>query len=452
MIEICPGFLKNEPMKVYWFPLVAVVLVLVGCTPDRTLDTLIPRNALVVVLVDHPTLAVQALGSGEALPLRALETGKPWAAAVVPADPPGFLIAVALSADPTAWDTLERWARDRGGLNARRLGSYALLSSPGVPEPGALDPDRQFDLARVRAGGDPVALYVDVKNVVTEARFPDALRPAFRLFPWAEKNLSGIRMGFAPKDGGLEVRLATDWRPGSEAAAAFLGWSVPVDPATWAGHLPPEGASLVVSLPSAAWLRLAQTLPDPDLVSWASALAPLIGPRMAATLSPGHDTLSWNLALEAQDPLAVRQALRTLVAGGSVQRHFADWALDADTPLIYRDRPSPEGIRGTVTLGSSEVQVGYGSDRVVFSGGPEAKTGWDRWKAAVDRLPSWAGQVPPGATAVAVGSFDGLGAKGAFRVLGDGNAEVRVWVDAAGLQSWEERLPQAALGWLSGSG
>lgn len=440
-------------MKVHWLSLVAVVLIVVGCTPDRTLDTLIPRNALVVALVDHPALAVQAMGSGDAFPLGALETGKPWAAAVVPADPPGFLLAVALSAETSSWDTVERWARDRGGLSARRVGTYALLSSPGVPEPGVLDPDRRFDLGRVRAGGDLLALYVDVKNVVTDASFPEALRPAFGLLPWAENNLSGLRLGFAAKDGGLEVRLATDWRQGSAASAALQDWSVPVDPATWASLLPPEGVSLVASVPSRAWRGLVAMVPSAELRRWGSALAPVLGPRVAVAVAGQLEgPPSWSLVLETKDPLAVRQALRTLVAGGALQKSFPAWALDADTALLYRDKPTVEGIRGVLTLGPTEVQLGYGSDKVVFAGGPGALAVWDRWKESDGPSPPWAGQVPPNASAILVGSVDGLSAKAAFRMLPDGNAELRVWIDAAGVKAWQERLPQAVLGWLSGEG
>jgi hypothetical protein len=439
-------------MKTSWLLSLVAVLLLVGCASDKTLESLIPRNALAVVLVDHPALAVQALGSGESLPLRALDTAKPWAAAVVPANPPGFLLALALSGESDAWSLVQRWARDRGGLAARRIGSYAVLSSPGTAEPAVLDLDKQFDLSRVRAGGDPLAVYVDVKNLVSEATLPEALRPAFTGLPWAEKNLAGLRLGLAPKEGGLELRVATDWRPGSEAAAAFQGWTVPADPAPWTGSFPADGVALVASLPLSVWSEMGKLVSEASLVHRWDALAPLVGPRVGATVVPGRDgTFSWSLAVEARDPLAVRQALRTLVAGGELQKSFPTWALDADTPLIYRDKPTADGVRGTVNLGPTEVQVGYGSDRVVFSGGPGATEAWGRWKKSGGAAP-WTGQAPPNPTALATGSVDGLGAKAAFRVLGDGNAEVRVWVDAVGLKAWEERLPQALLGWMSGEG
>lgn len=438
--------------KSLWFSLVAV-LIFAGCSVDRTLDSLIPRNSLAVVLVEHPALAVQVLGSDGTFPLKSLDTGKPWAAAAVPANPPGFLIAVALADKPEAWPQLIQWARERGGLTAGRVGAYALLSSPGIPEPGLLDPDSRFDLARVRAGGDPVAVYLDVKNIMDEADFPDALRPAFGVLPWAEKNLSGVRLGFAPKDGGLEVRLASDWKEGSEGAGWFRGWNVPADPAAWLGFLPASGGGGVVSLPMTTWASLGASL-DPALARRWKALVPFVGPKLAASVSPASEgAWNWALAVESQDPQAVRQAFKTLVAGGDLQQSFPRWALDPDTPLIYQDTSDRVGgVRARVTLGPAEFQIGYGTDRVVVAGGPGVSTTLDRWQRPGGAPVPWTSQVPSGASLVGTGAVDGLGARFAGRVLADGNIELRLWVDKAGLKAWEERLPQALMGWLSGEG
>lgn len=449
-IEFSLVILKNGRMKQFWPALAFAILV--GCAPDRTLDTLIPRNALAVVLLDHPSLAVQAWGAEEAFPWKAVETGKPWAAAAVPANPPGLVLAVALAEVPQAWDQVARWARDRGGLNAVRLGTYVVLSSPGLPEPGVLDPDSRFDLERARAGGDPLAVYVDMKNLMAEANLPESLRPTMAFLPWAEKNLSGLRLGFAPRNGGLELRVATDWRPGSEAARAFQDWRVPVDPGSWSGSLAAqEGIGAVASLASASWEGFASLLPDRALARRWAALAPWIGPRVGVEWRPGSADAAggWSVVLETRDPQAVRQALRTLVAGGELQKNFAAWAWDADTAVLYDDNPGTDGIRGTVTLGQTRIDVGYGKDRVVFAGGSGFSSVWDRWKTSPAPA-GWVGQAPPTASALAAGSVDGLAARAAFRILADGNAEIRVWVDAAGLKAWEERLPQALLGWLSG--
>lgn len=439
-------------MKTFWLPFAVVLFALTSCAPDQTLETLIPRHSLAVVLVDHPSQVLPALGDPSGFPLAAVDAGKPWAGAVVPANPPGFLLALALADQPRAWDEVSHWATDRGGLVAVKVGTYAVLSSPGLPEAGVLDPDARFDLTRVRAGGDPVAVYIDIHNVMQDADFPEAFRPMFAVLPWAEKNLSGLRLGLNAKDGGLEVRLATDWKAGSEGASAFRGWSVPSDPRNWAGLIPlDQGVGLVGSLPPVSWSALGPWMGDPALEARWASLAPLLGPRTAAAVSWGDQGVTWVTALETQDPQAVRQALKTLVAGGDLQRNFGRWSWDPDTALIYRDTPDQGGVRTVVHVGPNEVLLTYGTDRVVVASGPQAAELMSRWKKT-PASPNWLGQAPPGASVLAAGAVDGLGAKAALRVLGDGNVEARVWVDVAGLKTWQERLPQALLGWLSGEG
>ncbi|HTH14242.1 MAG TPA: hypothetical protein VMB23_07585 [Spirochaetia bacterium] len=440
-------------MKNLGLGVLAVLLLLVGCTPDRTLETLVPRNSFAVVLVDHPAAVSAALGAGAGdLPWSALEGNKPWAAAVVPASPPGFLLALALADRTTAWPTVQAWARERGGLDATRVGTYAVLSSPGLPVPSVLDRTKRFDLTRVRAGGDPVALYVDVKNVMDAADFPEALRPAFAVLPWAEKNLAGVRLGFNGKDGGLELRVATDWKPGATVAPVVKTWVPPSDPAGWTGLLPrTDGIGAVVSLPPSALGALGALVKDPALGARWSALAPLIGPRIAAAAGPRPDgTWAWGAAVETSDPQAVRQALRTLVASGDLQKNFEAWALDADTPVIYQDRPDGRGgVLARLSVGAVPIYLGYGSDRVVVSGTPDGLVPWTRDPGAPTH---WVAEAPQGSSVVAQGSLDGLGARGAIKALADGNLEARLWIDAAGVKAWEERFPQAALSWLSGAG
>jgi len=455
-IEFSCYFLKNTGMKKLWFPLVVTVLVLVGCAPDTTLDTLIPRNSLAVVLVDHPGLVLPLLGQQEGeFPLKALDTGKPWAGAALPANPPGFLMALALADQPSAWSAVEAWARERGGLDAVRVGSYAVLSSPGLPPSGVLDIDRRFDLNRVRAGGDPVAVYIDVKNMMDEADFPEALRPAFGLLPWAEKNLAGIRLGFNARDGGLELRLATEWKAGSPLSEVWKGGLTPADLTPWTSLLPSsQGVGAVLSLPPQAYQLLAASMEDPALKQRWTSVVPYLGPRIALAAIPGPEgQWGWSGAVESRDPQAVRQALKTLVAGGELQRNFPAWALDTDTPLIYQDSPDGTGgVRTLVTLGTEKVQLTYGADRVVMAGGVKAAETLQAWKAAGLNPAPWSREAPAGASLVAIGSVDGLAAKGAVKILADGNWELRVWTDASGLKAWEERLPQVLLQWLSGEG
>lgn len=438
-------------MKKLWLPALLALLFGASCTPDRTLDSLIPRDALAVVLVDHPSWVAQTWGTEGNFPWKALEASKPWAAAVLPSNPPGFLLALALADTPTAWSDLRRWAQEQGGLVASRLGSYALLTTPGTPEATVLDVDRRFDLSRVRAGGDPVSVYFELSSLTARTQLPQALKSTAALLPWASSNLNGLRLGLGPKDGGFELRVATDWKVGAEAAKPFQSWSVPVDPSTWSGLLPSDGLGVVASLPEAAWRGLLP-LDEPRLAQRWAALAPLLGPRLAFAAQPQADgTWSWSLALESKDPQAVRQALRTLVASGDVQRSFPQWAVDADTALIYRDlRSGTPGARATLHFGSGEWQIAYGTDRVVWAAGTDAEA-LTRWSTTPPPAP-WVGQAPPQTSALATGYVDGLGAKAAFRVLPDGNLELRTWIDKEGVRTWEERLPQALLGWLAGEG
>ena len=453
LVEFSPRFSKNGTMKKLWFPLLALAVFFVGCTSDHTLETLIPHNALAVVLVDHPGLVAQVMGPGTAdLPWKSLDGGKPWAAAVLPSNPPGILIALALADQSSAWATVEAWAKERGGLAAVRLGSYAVLTSPGQPSPGTLDPDLRFDLTRVRVGGDPLAVYFDVKNIMAEADLPESFRPAFAALPWAEKNLQGIRLGFNAKDGGLELRLASDGKPGSDFLQSLKALPSSADLSLWTGLFPQAaGFGVAVSLPQPLMDSASSLIPDPALAHRASALIPLVGPRLAVAVAPRADgSWAWSSVLEARDPQAVRQALKTLIASGELQKSFAAFALDTDTPLIYQDKPDGAGgVRAVVSLGSLEFNVGYGTDRIAVTGGNGAVEALPLWLKESAAPAAWYHEAPGGSEVVASGSLDGMGARAAVKILSDGNAELRLWVDAAGLKVWEERLPQAIGGWLS---
>jgi len=453
-IEFSRPIPKNEPMKKSWFPLVAA-LILAGCSIDKTLESLVPRTALAVVLIDHPSFVAQTLGTGAVgLPWGALDGDKPWAAAIVPSASPGLMLALALADQSSAWATVQAWAMEKGGLVAARVGNYAVLTSPGLPSPTLLDADRRFDLGRVRVGGDPIALYIDVKNVAAQDDLPPALAPALSFLPAVSRDLAGIRVGFSSRDGGIEFRVSTDWREGAGPATLLKTTRAPADLSLWTAFIPDaQGVGIAASIPEGALGSIGSFLHDPALERRWSALAPLLGPRMAFSASPRADgTWAWAAAVEAKDPQAVRQALKTLVAGGEVQRHFTDWALDADTPVIYQDKPDATGVRTQLTLGAATVQLGYGNDRVALAGGAGALESLGVWKRAAATPPTWYHEAGMEASLVAGGAIDGLGARGALRILSDGNLELRVWVAADGLKAWEGRLPQATLSWLSGSG
>jgi hypothetical protein len=431
-------------MRTLWFTLLAA-LTLAGCTPDRTLDSLIPRSALAVVRVGHPGAVAQALGPlGGDLPLKALDGGKPWAATVLPGAAPGFQLVLALGPDGS-WEAVQAWARQRGGLDAVRFGTYAVLSSPGLPAPALYGAEQRFDAARL-AGGDPVEAYVDVANLAASGLLSGlgALPAA-----WGQRNLTGLKLALSVREGGLEVRVTTDWRPDSPVAAVLRGAGSPADLAPWTGLLPASGLGLAVSVPRSLLDAAGPLLGDTALSRRWAALAPLIGPRVAVAAAPGPGGWSWSAALESRDPQAFRQAVKTLIASGDLQRHFGQWALDPDTALIYQDRPDAGGVRTIVTLGPNTVQVGYGADRVALAGGPgavEALAPWSRPALA----PAWYAQVPGEAALAATGSLEGLAARASARVLADGNVELRVWADADALKGWQEKFPQAGRPWLSG--
>lgn len=437
-------------MKTPWILLLAVGLALAGCSPDRTVDTLVPRTALAVVLVENPGWVEAVYGAQvRDFPWKSLDGGKPWAAAAVPGSPPGFLLALALADKPGVWETVRTWARDRGGLEAARLGSYAVLTTPGQPAPTAYDPDSRFDLSRARVAGDPVGVYVDAANLRALGSGPVPALP-----PWVADNLAGLKVGFSEKAGGLQVRVVTDWRPGAPAARTLRFTEEPADLGPWTGLLPRgDGVGVAGKLPAEGWAELGPLL-GPGLSARWAALAPLLGPRAAVSAVPRADgTWAWAAAVEARDPQAVRQAFKTLVAGGDLQKNFGAWALDPDTPLVYRDRPDGlGGVLASVSLGSEAFQVGYGSDRVSFAGGAGAEEAVRAWRRTSGTAAPWFGEAPAGARLVASGGFDGLGARGSLGTLADGNWELRVWVDAAGLRSWEERLPQVLVQWVSGAG
>ncbi len=428
-------------MKLAWIPL-AVALLVSGCSQDRTWQTLIPRNALAVVLVEHPAQVTAAVGAS-ALPLSALDGGKPWLLAVVPSTPPGVLLVLALDGKPTAWTSVQAWAQKTAGMASVRVGTYAILFSPGLPVPGPLDPASRFNLTRLTPGV-PVSAYVDVANLVATPSFA----PAFRAIPggtgWLLDNFAGFRLDVLPRNQGLEARLTTDARP--RFSQAMKSWPAPADLASWSGLLPQtDGVGAVFHLSPALASMLGQALPAPLRHRWL-AMAPLLGPRAAVAYSWGG-TGAWSGAVETHDPQAVRQALKTLVAGGELQRSFPTWSVDVDTPVIFRDQPDPAGgIQTELSLGPAIVTLKYGMDRVVAASGSSAET-LARWQAEPETAP-WFQNVPGGAAVAVHSQADGSGVQGAVRVLRDGNVEVSLWADGASLKAWEERIPVLARRWL----
>lgn len=438
-------------MKKRWFPAGLAILLLVSCAPDRTLETLVPRNALAVLLVDHPAVLSALAASGtEILPWKALDSGKPWAAAVVPSSPPGFFLALALDSGSGAWPAVQSWARNRGGLVSTRAGAYAILYSPGIPPPGILAPLERFNLARVRAKDDLVSLYVDTQNVLADRGL--AAQVGSSRAAWIAGNFDGVRLGLARKDGGLAVRVTTDMKGDSKLKAFFRLWPAPADLSAWTGLLSSEDTiGGVVSLPPQGLLGLGASLPEPLRRRWA-AVVPVIGPRAAWTAEKRTDGWTWTVSVESRDPQAVRQALKTLVASGELQQAFSAWSLDPDTPVIYQDKAESGGILTQIVVGSAAATLAYGPSRVTAAGGAGALESLRNWQRDPVAAQPWFAQAPSGAALIAQGSMDGLGARGSLRVQRDGNLEALLWVDGAGLEAWVQRVPQLIRGGLSGKG
>jgi hypothetical protein len=169
-----------------------------------------------------------------------------------------------------------------------------------------------------------------------------------------------------------------DWTPWlDEAALLALGVQVPAaslaDDAVWA------------------------TIPDDLLRQHLKNLRQLLGPRLVFNLTGGLEPAStgpeFSGVLEARDPQAVRQALKSLVASGALQRNFLQFAMDADTPLVYQDSPGgPLGVRTRVTLGPFQVNLAWGTDKVYFASGTQVQ--------ALDTLVLAGRSAHPGTTGV----------------------------------------------------
>jgi hypothetical protein len=426
-------------MKTLALALLAAALT--ACSLDHTLDTLVPGNAYGVVYVEHPALTAQLLGQTGDLPWASLDGGKPWAAAALPGSAPVVFLALALADKPRAWSDTEAWARSTG-LTAARSGTYAVLTSGPVPE------GPRFDLARVRTG-DLVSVYIDVKNVLDAAAgygFSPLVGPQAAVLV---QNVAGLHVGFAPKDGGVALTVSTDLRPDAPVRPLLKTLERPSKLAEWTGMFSSgDGFRIAASLPPELFKTAGGALDDVSLQRHWNALSPLLGPGLAFSAAPGADgKWSWAAALETSDPQAVRQALKTLVAGGDLQRHFAAWSMDGDTPLIYHDMSN---VVTQVTLGADNFHLAWGADRVALIGGASPPDILAAWTRPARSPAAWFGQVPSDASVAGEAQFDGLGAKVSLGVRSDDNIELSVWTDAAGLKAWEARAPQVLQGWLGG--
>lgn len=431
-------------MKLCWFAVPLAAWALVGCAPDRSLDSLVPRDALAVALVDHPGDLVRTLSPPlNGLPLESLDGERPWAAIVVPGIPPGFRLLLALGRDRDRWVRLRDWATTRGGLTVEQVGTYAVLSTPGLPAATSLAAGQRFDLDRVRAGGQPINLYINLAQVWADPSVPSELLAPLSLVPGLKDQLAGVRVGLGARDHAVVVTLTTDWRPGASWARTLGTWTgAPIGP--WTSAPVRDGVALSVSLPPQAWAAGASLVGEGALrLRWA-ALAPFLGPRARVSAVPRADgSWAWSAAVESKDPQAVRQGLKTLVASGDVQRQFGSWALDPDTPLIYQDKVDPvAGVATTVSLGNQKVLVGYGADRVALAGGDGAL---DRLRLELRPTAGpGMGDLPSQALAAGSATVDGLAVTNTLALGSDGNLTLRLRVDQENLAQWIQGLSLVA--------
>lgn len=430
-------------MKQRWLLVLGLVVALVACTPDTTLETLVPRSSLAVLWIERPQLlpASWGLPLGE-LPRQLLGQG-PWAATVHSGSIPGFRLYVSLK-DEASWPLLEEWASQRGGLEAVKVGTYAVLSSPGLPAVAPLSPEQRYD---PRQGTGLVRLSLDAS--VVEAWVDRAGWRGLPL-PWAQfrQEVSGVHFGLDAKEGGLELVVTPLFRQG--AWKAWLeGLKVPPALGQWGPRPLGEGVALGFLLPGEVKTALGALRADPGWKARWSALAPLVGPRGTIVAQPRADgSWSWAGALESSDPQAVRQALKALVAGGDFQAVFPSVAEDNDTPVIYQDRSDGLGeVVTTLVVGPQRWLVGYGTDRVVFAGGAGAEAALRAWRRALPEAPGTQGDP----WVEASGRLDGLAARATLS-LPRGQLELRVKIAAPDVAGWTERLPQAFVQWLSSEG
>lgn len=448
-IAISPGIQNNGPMKNLGLSLLVIVVV-VSCAPDRTLETLLPREVIAVAVVEEPSLLSSLAGFRQlGLPWGAVDGHKPWALAVLPGAPPGLLVAVALADKTSAWPEVQSWARDRGGLRATLVGSYAVMSSPNGPAPGRLPPGQSFDLAQVRVPGEPFSAYVNVRRLASGPT-PPGVASLLSSVPGLARDLEALHGSLRASDEGVLLTATTEWVAGA-SIGRFLRSSGPLaDLGPWSGPLGSnEGFAFLIAVPPRWFSSAGGWLADPELSLRWETVSPFLGPRVLLQGQRGlGGAWAWSAEVESQDPQAIHQALKTLVASGELQRHFGTWALDPDTPFLLQDKPRGRAITTEVSFGPSEFYIDYGTDRLTVRWGP----GSDRRReapATVDPSAArWFGQVPRPLVLFS-GGIDGSSSRGSLQILPDGNLELRAWVTAAEVPIWEAKLPEAILSWLS---
>jgi len=466
--------LQGETMqKLVWFAL-AGLSVLVSCSPD-TLGTLVPPNALAVayvenpanVLVDGASLA-KDLGQNntaipEGFPLDALDLTRPWAASVLPvggdegSELPAFQVYLALVNPAKNFPRVRDFFATQGDFTGTLVENYFILSTKGSPAAQLYPAGKSFDLNRAKlAEPRGVAVYISMSSVNASV-LSEVPKEALDYLPALQKELEGVRLGLyltsLEQVPGVRLTMQTDFKKGSHALSALKGLTGGSKLEEWSSLLDERaliGLGATLPPPSQDEEAIWAELPDPLLSRQLKNLRSLLGPRLVFNLTGGMEASSkepkFSGVLEAKDPQAVRQAVKSLIASGALQKNFLQFAMDADTPLVYQDQPGgPLGLRSRLTLGPFQVNFAWATDRVIFTSGTDLKE-LDSLATTPRAAHPWQGAIPPGVNVLALASPGAWGTDlkteapvyASFKIESDGNPRFQLWWSAQGLKSvWD---------------
>jgi len=481
--EFDNNVLQGETMQKLVWVAFAGLCVLVSCSPD-TLGTLVPPNALAVayvespanVLVDGASLA-KDLGQKnpslpEGFPWDALDLTRPWAASVLPvgseegSELSAFQVYLALVNPAKNFSRIRDFFATQGDFTATLVENYFILSTKGAPAAQLYPAGKSFDLNRAKLsepGG--VAVYIAISSV-NPSVLSEVPKEALDYFPALQKELEGVRLGFyltsLGQVPGARLTMQTDFKKGSQDLSSLKALAGGSKLEEWSSLLDERaliGLGATLPPPSQDEEAIWAQLPDPLLSRQLKNLRSLLGPRLVFNLTGGMEASAkepqFSGVLEAKDPQAVRQAIKSLIASGALQKNFLQFAMDADTPLVYQDQPGgPLGLRSRLTLGPFRVNFAWAADRVIFASGTDLKE-LDSLATNPKAAHPWQGAVPPGANLLVSASpgawgealkSDAFGKPdasltpifGSFKIESDGNPRFQLWWGAQGLKSvWD---------------
>ena|GEM_PF-3134389 len=444
-------------MKMLWKALLGFVVLLVSCEPPQiSLESLLPSNAIAVAYVRDPFLLKTVLDApGSLWPWSSVDTSRPWGAAIVPGRPPGFVLAVALSSSPSAWSTIQDWARERGGLQVVAVGNYAVMSSPGVVWKGRTAPIIGSPFSHLKKLNQPLSAAFDISKMGEPSDWPKAFKSIGGLVGWLKNNVSLAVVSLGTTSKGITLHLELTGTQQAPWWSSMKSWSARINSAKGTADFDPQSSTSVsLAVSSEFWRWLSSLLPDPVLSARAGDLIPLLGSRL---LIQGNGDLnhggSWALRLESTDALGLRQALRTLVASGDLQRLFPKLAWDPDTPIFYQDTVNREGsVRGILTVGRTQVLLDYGTHAVVAATGPLAASYVDHLEQVTDQKAVWPRPFAQPSIALGRVMWSGVPVTWSLSSSRSGNPVLEVQIEASSVTALKTEAPQKLLNWLTGEG